>query len=247
MLKTCIKKEVRGKYKGSFLGILWSFINPLLMTIVYTLIFTVILKNSEPNYVVFIIIGVLPWNYFQLSINESSKTFIKNNNIVKKVYFPRTVLPLSVNCAFLINYLISIPIILIFLFIYNIGLSWYILIFPIILLIEFILIQGLSLLVSSVTVYVRDFEYLLNFLLNILFYATPIIYSVHLFEGNSLLYKLIYLNPLTTIINSYRDIMFYKRMPNITSLCIVFVISILFLKISLIIFNKLSKNIAEEL
>lgn len=114
MLKTCIKKEVRGKYKGSFLGILWSFINPLLMTIVYTLIFTVILKNSEQNYVVFIIIGVLPWNYFQLSINESSKTFIKNNNIVKKVYFPRAVLPLSVNCAFLINYLISIPIILIF-------------------------------------------------------------------------------------------------------------------------------------
>lgn len=247
MLKTCIKKEVRGKYKGSFLGVLWSFINPLLMSLVYTLIFTVVLKNPEPNYVVFIIVGILPWNYFQLSISESSKTFIKNNNIVKKVYFPRVILPLSVNCAFLINYLISIPIILIFLFIYNIGISWLLFLFPIILFIEFILIQGLSMLVSSITVYVRDLEYILIFLLNILFYGTPIIYSLNLFKGNTLLYKLINLNPLTTIINSYRDIMFYQKVPDLLALLFVFIFSILFLLFSFFIFKKLSMKFAEEL
>ncbi len=246
-LKTCIKKEIRGKYKGAALGILWSFINPLLTALIYTLIFTVILKNPEKNFVVYLIIGLLPWNYFQIAVTESSKIFIKNDNIVKKVYFPRKILPISVNVAFLINYIISLPIIITFLIIYGIGLSWYCLLFPLVLLVQFILIHAITLLVSSITVYLRDFEHILLFLLNLLFYGTPVLYSVDLFKNNTFIYNLIKINPLSGIINGYRDIFYYQRFPNFFQLLYVLIFSFCLLFITNKIFNKLSKKFAEEL
>src|SRR5574344_2151637 len=94
LLKSNVKKEIRGKYKGSFLGILWSFVNPLLTTLVYAIVFPLILKNSEPNYVTFIVIGILPWTYFTTVIMQGTTTILVNAAIIKKVYFPREILPI---------------------------------------------------------------------------------------------------------------------------------------------------------
>lgn len=245
LLKSNVKKDIRGKYKGSFLGILWSFVNPLLLTLVYAIVFPFILKSTEPNYVTFIVIGMLPWNYFTTVINQSSGCILYNGGIIKKVYFPREILPISVNISGLINFLISCIIILIFLIFSGIGFSKYILFLPLIIITQFILQQGIALILSGLNVYVRDSEYIVGFFINMLFYATPILYASTFFEGSPLKY-LIKLNPMATIIECYRDILFYQSMPHIKSLLIVLLCSCILTYIGLKIFKKFERGFAEE-
>ena len=245
LLKTNIKKEIRGKYKGSFLGILWSFVNPLLSVLVYAIVFPLILKNGQPNYITFLIVGILPWNFFTTVINQGTFSVLGNAQIIKKVYFPREILPISIVTSGLINFLISCLIIFAFLIFSGIGFSWYILFLPLIILTQYILSLGITLITSAVNVYVRDAEYIINFLLNMLFYATPILYSADLFIGSKLEW-IININPMATIINCYRDVLYYQSMPHIKSLLVVFLGSLTLLFIGKIIFDKLEKGFAEE-
>ena len=245
LLKSNVSKEIRGKYKGSFLGVLWSFVNPLLMTLVYAIVFPFILRSTQPHYVTFVVIGVLPWTWFTNVISQGTNTIVVNGGIIKKVYFPREVLPISIVTSGLINFLISCIIIAIFLICSGIGFSFYILMLPLIVLIQYILMLGLIFITSAIDVYVRDAEYIIAFLVSMLFYATPILYSSDLFPAK--FSWILNLNPLTTIINSYRDIFYYQTMPNLKALGIVSLVSVLILIIGYKIFGKLKKGFAEEL
>ena len=245
LLKSNVKKEIRGKYKGSFLGVLWSFVNPLLMTLVYAIVFPIILKSTQPHYVTFIVIAILPWTWFTTVIAQGTSTMITNGGIIKKVYFPREILPISVNTSGLINYLISCLIILIFLIFSGLGVSWYIIFLPLIVLIQYILLQGIIFITSAINVYVRDAEYIINFLVMMLFYATPILYSSTLFPEK--FRWILNLNPMTTIIESYRAVFYYQTFPNFKMLFFVALFSIALLFAGLAIFKKLKKGFAEEL
>jgi ABC-type polysaccharide/polyol phosphate export permease len=244
LLKSNVKKEIRGKYKGSFLGVLWSFVNPLLMTLVYAIVFPFVLKNGQPHYVTFLVVGILPWNFFTTVISQATSTFILNGGIIKKVYFPREILPISIATSGLINFLISCLIIFLFLIFSGIGFSWHIIFLPLVILTEYILLMGITFITSSINVYVRDAEYIIAFIINMLFYATPILYATDLFPTN--VAKLLNLNPMTTIINCYRDILFYQSMPHIKSLLIVLACSIVLFYLGLKVFKKLEKGFAEE-
>ena len=246
LLKSNVKKDIRGKYKGSFLGVLWSFVNPLLTALVYAIVFPIILKSSEPHYVTFIVIGILPWTYFTTVIMQGTNTILMNAGIIKKVYFPREILPISINTSGLINFLISCLIIFIFLICSGIGFSWYILFLPLIIITQYIFQQGLIFITSAINVYVRDAEYIINFIINMVFYATPILYSAKMFEGSTLSW-IIYLNPMATIINCYRDVLFYQSMPHIKSLIVVLIGSCLLVWFGLYVFKKLERRFAEEL
>lgn len=243
-LKTNVKKDIRGKYKGSFLGVLWSFINPLLMALVYAIVFPFILKNSQDNYVTFIVIAILPWNWFTTVISQGTFCILGNSDIIKKVYFPREILPLSTATSGLVNYFISVPIILLFLLFSGIGFSWNILWLPIIAFTQYILTIAIILITSAIDVYIRDAEYIINFIVTMLFYATPVLYSATLFPAK--FRWILYLNPMTTIINSYRDIFYYKQMPNMPLLLTVLGLSFILLLIGIAIFRKLKKGFAEE-
>lgn len=245
LLKTNIKKEIRGKYKGSFLGVLWSFVNPLLMVLVYAIVFPFILKVQEDNYVIFIIVGIIPWNFFATTINQGVTTVLHNSNIVKKIYFPREILPISIILSGIVNFLISCIIIFIFLIISGIGLSPLLLYLPIIVLIQSILSLGIIFILSAVNVYVKDTEYIVNFLVTMLFYVTPVLYSTTLFPEQ---YRwLLNINPMTTIIGGYRDILYYQNIPDFLALTIVGVISFIILLIGYSVFKKLEKGFAEEI
>lgn len=244
LLKSNIKKEIRGKYKGSFLGVLWSFVNPLLSVLVYAIVFPFILRDSQPNYVTFLVIGVLPWSFFTTVITQGTVCVLYNAGIIKKVYFPREILPISIAMSGLINFLISCVIIFIFLIFSGIGFSFYIFWLPVIIIIQFLLLLGIIFITSSINIYVRDAEYIINFFINMLFYGTPILYSSTLFPEK---YRwLLNLNPMTTIINSYRDIFFYKQEPNLMSLLFVFMFSFFLCLVGHAIFKKLEKGFAEE-
>lgn len=245
LLKTNIKKEIRGKYKQSFLGVLWSFLNPLLQLAVYAIIFPIILKTPQENYVIFLCVALIPWTFFTTIVTQSTGIIIANNNIIKKVYFPREILPISVVTSATVNFLISTVIIIAFVLFFGVGLSWYLLFYPVILIVQYLLSIGISLIVSSVTVYLRDLEHLIGVALQVLFYATPIVYAAESVPGS---FKFVmYLNPMAHIIDAYRAIFYYKTMPDLGGLGILFVITIILCVVGYMIFNKLQKKFAEEL
>ncbi len=245
LLKTSISKDVRGKYKNSVLGVIWSFLNPLLQIAVYAIVFPLIMRSNLPNYTVFLCCGLIPWNFFSTATSRTSFTMIENGNIIKKVYFPREILPLSVVTSEAINFIISTIIILVFVLAYGMGLSKYIIFYPLILLVQYFLLIGISFIVSSVTVYFRDLQHFIGIALQLLFYATPIVYAPDSIPQN--FQWILQFNPMTYIINGYRDIFYYQQMPDFASLGLVLLISIALTIVGYLIFKKLQKRFAEEM
>ena len=243
LLKSNVKKEIRGKYKGSILGVLWSFLNPLLMVLVYAIVFPYIMRVKTENYLVFLICGIIPWTFFISSINQGMITVRMNAGIIKKVYFPREILPISVALSGLVNFFISCVIVLFCIF-GGVGISYHIILLPVIAVLEFFLILGLIFALSAINIYIKDTEYLVQFFLNMLFYGTPILYSTTLFPER--FRWLLYLNPMTHIINAYRDIFMYHQFPTVNTLMFIFAFAMAALLLGVLIFRKLEKGFAEE-
>ena len=244
LLKSNVKKEIRGKYKGSFLGVLWSFINPLLQVAVYAIVFPYIMRIQQDHYLQYLIIGIIPWTFFTTVINQGMITVRMNAGIIKKVYFPREILPISVAVSGLVNFFISCVIILLFCLFGGIGVSWHLLLLPIIAMIQFFFTLGLVFALSAINIYIKDTEYIVQFILNMLFYGTPILYTVELFPEK--IRWLLYLNPMTEIINFYRDIFMYHTLPEIPAVLYLVGITILVFFVGLAIFRKLERGFAEE-
>lgn len=245
LLKTSIKKDIRGRYKNSILGVFWSFLNPLLQLAVYAIVFPLIMKSDIPNYTVFVCCGLIPWTFFSTAISRTSFVMVENGNIIKKVFFPREILPISIVTSELVNFFISTIIILAFVLAYGMGFTWYIVFYPVILIVQYVLLIGISLLVSSLTVYFRDLQHFIGILLQLLFYATPIVYGMDIIPVS--FQWILKLNPMSYIIDGYRSIFYYQRMPDLVGLGIVFAISIVLCIVGYFIFNKLQKRFAEEL
>ena len=193
----------------------------------------------------FVCVGLVPWTFFTTSVAQSAWTIIANGNIVKKVYFPREILPLSVVTSAMVNFLISTIIIVAFCIVYGLGLTKYIIFFPVILLVQYILQLGIAFVLSAATVYFRDLEHFIQIVLQVMFYATPIVYSVDTIA--SPFKAILNLNPMAHIINGYRSIFYYQTMPDIKALGIVFILSVILCIAGYFIFRKLQKGFAEEL
>lgn len=245
LLSTSVKKEIRGKYKGAWLGILWSYLNPLLMLVVYSFVFSIIMRVQIENYSMYLFTALIPWNFFVTSISQGSLSVISNGSILKKVYFPREIVPIASVTANTVNFMISCLIIFFFLAVTGVGFSIYILFLPLIILIQYILLLGIVFFVSSMTVYARDLEHIISVILMAGIYATPIFYTMEMVPDK--FKKFIALNPMTHIINSYRDVMFYKRMPNMKLIGIMFVVSTIILMLGYLYFKKTEKSFVEEL
>lgn len=245
LLKTNVQKEIRGKYKNSFLGVLWSFLNPLLQIAVYALVFPLILRNTQENYVIFLCCGLIPWTFFATTISRSAFTMVENGNIIKKVYFPREILPISVVTSETVNFLISTIIIIGFVVFGGLGICKYIVFYPIVLLAQYLLLIAISLIVSSISIYIRDLQHLIGVVLQLLFYAAPIVYAPESIPAE---FKwILNCNPMTYIINGYRSIFYSQSMVELKPLFILIGCSIVGCIVGYIIFNKLQKGFAEQL
>ncbi len=245
LLKTNIQKEIRGKYKGAWLGFIWSLLNPILLLLVYSIIFPFILKIEIENYPMYLAVGLLPWTAFTAIIQTGSFCAIVNGNIIKKVYFPREILPISVVTSGTINFLYTSIVLFAFLIFGGVGLSWYALFFPLILLVQYLVMLGITFILSSVTVYVRDLEHLIGIALMVLFYGTPIVYTMDSIPSN--IAWILNLNPMTHVIEGYRAILFTQEMPNWINLGIIATIALGVCFIGYNIFKKLERGFAEEL
>ena len=246
LLKSSVKKEIRGKYKASFLGVIWSFVNPLLQVLVYAIVFPYLIGNRVDNYVVYLITGIIPWTFFSTVIQTCGTCIKANSGIIKKVYFPRIILRLSAMISGLINFFISCLIILLFCIIFGVGISWHIVFVPLYALIEGVFALGIGMIVGACDAYVQDLEYIVNFLLQLAFYGTPIVYDIGQFESAGLLGKLVMMNPMTQIVMGFRDCFLYHRLPDFGMLVPLSAVALIMLGIGTLVFNKLEKGFAEQ-
>ena len=245
LLKTNVKKDIRGKYKGSYLGVLWSFLNPLLMVAVYAIVFPYIMRIKTDNYLQYLICGVIPWNFFTTVMGLGMGSIKNNAGVIKKVYFPREILPISATLSGLVNFFIACLIIILFCVFGGLGLSWHILLVPFIALIQFVITAGMVLGLSAINVYIQDTEYIIQFVINMLFYGTPILYPAELFP--EAIRWVLYLNPFTHIVSAYRDFFMYHTLPAMSSVLYMVVMAIICFVLGMFIFRKLEKGFAEEI
>lgn len=247
LLLSNIKKNIRGKYKASALGILWSFVNPLLQVLVYAIVFPYLLRNTGDNYLIYLVTGIIPWTFFSSAISECVGSIKNNSGIIKKVYFPRIILPISTVVSGLINFFISCIIIVIFCIGSGVGVSWHLILVPVIAIIQAIFTLGIGMMLGACDAYLQDLEYITGFVLQMAFYGTPIIYQLETFSNaSSILLTLIHLNPMTTIMAAYRDVFLYHQLPDLMALAIVFAVSAVILFVGVIVFKKLEKGFAEQ-
>lgn len=208
-----VRRNLKTRYKNSLLGIVWSWLNPLLMMLIFTLVFNVLWEKTKmPNYHIFFLSAILPWNFFVNSVMGGMSTIVNGGHLIKKVYFPREALPLSLVLSNLINFLIALPVFFILALISGVRLTWWILLLPIPILIEVIFILGMVLFLSTLEVFYRDTHMVMNAVIQAWFFLTPIIYPADTLEyefmGQSAKTWLFRLNPMASIINTYQDILY---------------------------------------
>lgn len=245
LIQTLVLRELKSRYRGSILGFLWSFLNPLFLMLVYTLVFSVYLRNPMKGYSAFLFCGLLPWLWFSTSIMNGAASIRGGGHLIKKVAFPAEILPLVAVLSNMINFLLSLPILFLFLLIFKIAITPLIFLFPLLLLIQFVFSTGLVLFLSAINVHFKDVEQILNNLLMLLFFLTPIIYPATFIPESYREFFLI-LNPLFSLMTSYQDILFHGRLPGAVGLSYLFIVSILIFFIGYSIFNRFRDTFAEE-
>lgn len=246
MIFSLVKKDLRGRYKGSVLGFLWTFINPLLQLIVYTVVFSFILKTDIERYYLYLFVALIPWIFFSSSITVGAASVVAQKDLIKKIYFPRMVIPISYVTSCFVNMLLCFIVIFAVIIISGAGLNFLALLtLPVIMAVEYILALGMALLTSAVTVYFRDLEHILGIISMAWMYMTPIMYNKSIVPDSLL--PIFNLNPMTHVIECYRAVLYSKEIPDLTSLVSAAGLGVLFLILGCLVFNKLQRHFAEEL
>ncbi|MEN6372715.1 MAG: ABC transporter permease [Armatimonadota bacterium] len=213
LLMQLVVRDLKVRYKNSVLGFFWSLINPLVQVATITLVVKYIMRVEIPNYSAYLLVAYLPWMFFQMSLMDASQAVLMHHDLLKKVYFPREVLPLSMVIANLVHFLLAIIVFFIYLLVIGtpIVATW--LLLPVLILIEFLLITGLSFFISCLNVFYEDIKYIVSVLLNILFYLTPVIYLSEMIytklpaATRSIFFSLYQLVPLNTIVIAFRKLL----------------------------------------
>ncbi|MGH9408143.1 MAG: ABC transporter permease [Vicinamibacterales bacterium] len=212
LIYTLVSRDLKARYRGSVLGFLWSFVNPLLFLLVYTVTFTYLMPGAAPaginHYALFMFCGLLPWTWFQASLMESAGSLIAGGNLIKKVLFPAEILPIVTVTANMIHFFLALPILAIFLLVYRAPLTVpELLCFPLVVLVQYIFSLGCALILSALTVHFRDIKDILANVLMLWFFGTPIIYPY--MTAPAFVLRFLNLNPMAHIIISYQEILFF--------------------------------------
>lgn len=215
LLRNLVVRDLKARYKNSVLGILWSVLNPLFLMLVFTVLFTVLAGSEIRQYPIFVLVGLIPWNFFSGSMVSGTTSVTGNAGLVKKVYFPRELLPTSAVLSNLVNFFFAFAVLIVFLFIFDIGLTVHALWVPAILLTQLIFTLGLVLLLGSLTVFYSDVLMILEVVLLAWFFLTPVFYSLDTFGDTATLMGVTFdpaqvmrwLNPMASIIDGYRTVL----------------------------------------
>jgi lipopolysaccharide transport system permease protein len=238
-------RDLKVRYQGTVLGFLWSVCKPLLLGTVLYFALSKVVRFDVPNYQLFLLAGLFPWSWFQGCVMASTNAFAGNGNLLKKVVFPRYVIPLSIIANNTVHFVLSLPVLLLFSIIFASGPNWtWLVAIPILSVIQLVLILGASLLVGTINVFFRDLEHLTEVGLTLLFYVTPIIYPLDLVPDE---YKpFLLLNPMTALIEGWHDVLVDNDLPNL-DIWPALLLSLLLLGVGTYAYNKLQRHFADVL
>ena len=248
LISSLVARELKARYRGSVFGFLWSFINPLLLLLIYTFVFTTVIPNEEPRtrpYALFMFSGILPWNWFATSRSDAAGSLLAGGNLIKKVLFPAEVLPIVSVLANMVHFFFGLTILAVFLVFYRhypslSDLVW----FPVAVAVEFVFATALALLLSALTVHFRDIRDILANVLTLWFFATPIIYPW--FQPNvQRFHALFNANPFTHLAVAYQEILFFGQIGHWRWLLVVGAGSILLFLACYWLFDRLRDSFAE--
>ena len=247
-------RELRSKYKRSFLGWTWSTVNPVANMIVYTVVFSLFLKIHPPvgspsglhEYALYLMCALLPWSFFQNSVNGCIGELVGAGPLIKKTYFPRQLLPAATVAANLVSHLIEMGLLVIFLVAFG---NWRALLFmPLTLVLIAVMVAfgfGMGLMMSVLNVYFRDIQHFMGILFLVWLYLTPIIYPTTVVPAHYL--TILKLNPMTDMALSFRAVLYHGTFPGPFEFGYFVVWALAFLVAGFLIFNKLEPRLAEEL
>ncbi len=243
-------RELKARYRGSLLGFFWSFVNPLLLLLIYTFVFTVVLPGARgpglEHFSLFMFCGILPWTWFSSSLLESCGVLIAGGNLIRKVLFPAEVLPIVTVLTGLVHFCFGLPILALFCLYYRVNvvptdLAW----LPLIILIQLVMTLGFALLLSALTVHFRDIRDLMSNLLTLWFFATPIIYPMS--EAPEAVRRVLNFNPFTHLAVSYQEVIVlpgpFQQWPRLLVLGAASIVLFLF---GYFVFDRLRDTLAEE-
>ncbi len=249
LIHSMVARELKARYRGSVLGFFWSFINPLLLLLVYTFVFSYVMQQRDERvdpYALFMFCGILPWTWFSSSLTESSGVLISGGNLIKKVLFPAEILPIVTVLANMIHYFFGLVILAGFLVYHQRPLNpAELAIFPLIVFVQLVLTLGFALILSALTVHFRDLRDILSNLVTFWFFATPIIYPYTIMEPGVM--RFLNFNPFTRLAIAYQEILYFDG-PVGSAFWLLFlgVISVLFFLFGYFIFDRLRDTFAEE-
>lgn len=233
------------RYSTSFLGYLWSVLDPLVMAGIYWFVFTQIVDRTigAAPYIVFLLAGLLPWMWFTGAVGDSTRAFIRDAKLVRSTRIPRSIWVNRIVLSKGIEFLLSIPVLALFAIVFGAELTWGVLWFPLAVLLQTIVIVGLSLIIAPLVVFFRDLERAVKLILRFLFYASPIIYGISdLPEGLQFWASF---NPLAGIISLYRAA-FFPELLDLRAVLIAAIMSLVFLGMGVLVFRRMVRAVLKE-
>ena len=257
LTRNLIVRDIKVRYKNSALGIFWSLLNPLLMTLVFTVVFTVMapVRGNIHSFPVFVLCALLPWNFFSASVIGTTSSIVGNANLINKVYFPREILPLSTVLAELVNFCLALVILFGMIIVFGIRLTPWALLLPLVIAIQIAFTLGIGFILATLNVFYRDTQQIMNVVMLAWFFVTPIIYPVSILPHNYQLWGLTIdvwrwahiLNPMTSLIATYRVILYDGAPPAYDFLLRTAVTALAFLLMGTFVFRRYCWRFAEEI
>ncbi len=257
LLLNLVARDLKVRYKNSFLGVIWSWLNPLLMMLVFTFVFNIMRGTGMENFHIFVLSGLLPWNYFSGSVLGGIQTIVSNGSLIKKVYFPREILPISLVLSNLINFLIALPVLFLLALLSGVHLTAWVLLLPLPILVETIFVLGIVLLLSTLEVFYRDIHMIMDVAILAWFFLTPIFYDMGQLPARPLFSLfghpvtaariVMWLNPMASIINTYQDLIYRGHPTALDFLARTAVTSVIVFLVGYAIFLKYRGRFGEEL
>lgn len=245
VLRILVWQQLILRYRRTLLGYLWSLINPLMMMSVMAMVFATLFKADLKTFTVFLFTGMIPWNFFSAVVTQSSSAFIQNEGLIKKIYLPKIIFPLSVCFSLFVDSVLSFFTLFIIILIIGGNLSWAVFFIPIAYMLLLVFAFGVSLIMSVATVFFRDLQHITVIAMQGLFFLTPIFYNRELITGR--LHFLVDMNPITTFIELFRSPLYHATLPTLSVMIKAVAFAVMAMTIGLFFFLKQEKKVVFRL
>jgi len=255
LIRSLVSRDLKVRYRNSVLGIAWSWAHPLLMMLVYTMVFNFLAGRSDlDNFHIFVLCALLPWNFFSASVSEATTSIVSNGHLIKKVYFPREILPISIVISNLVNFVIALPVFFALALVSGARVTAWALLLPIPILVQLAFSVGICLTLATLDVFYRDTQVIIGVLMMAWFFVTPIFYPITQVPLEAQVFGVTFnaqlwlrrLNPMASIIASYRDLLYRGAPTGLDFLLRTAATALITLVVGYVVFLRYSSRFGEE-